>query len=80
MSRTYRDLQGMHSGALRFPHTFNEIRNLSAIMSDDDLQDFTISKRNRISSRFHNIPTAWDDQIVSGYYQSDYKYPYKYAA
>ena len=45
MSRTYRNLEGMHRGAIRFPHTFNEIRNLSAIMTDEDLDDFDLSKR-----------------------------------
>jgi len=73
MSRTYRNLEGMHRGALRFPQTYNEIRNLSAVMLDDDFEEYDLSKRNRISSRFHSVPTAWDDQVVSGYYQMDYK-------
>ena len=79
MARTYRNLNGMHRYAYRYPHTFNEIRNLSGLMSDDDLTDFVLSKRNRISSRSHNLPTAWDDEIVSGHEQMDYKTPYKYS-
>lgn len=74
MARTYRNLDGMNKCALRYPHTFNEIKNLNGIMFDDDLDEFTLSKMNRISSRSHNLPTAWDDEVVSGYEQMDYKY------
>ena len=37
MSRTYRKTDGMHRYAYRFPHTFNEIRNLDGILNDDEL-------------------------------------------
>lgn len=74
MSRTYRKLEGMHSGALRYPHTFNEIKNLDAILNDDEFQEYEISKLNRIKSRKHQLPTCWDDVVVSGYYETDYKY------
>jgi len=73
MSRTNRNLEGMHSGALRFPHTFNEIRQLDGILHEEDLDDFPVSKVNHMKAREHNLPTAWTDQVVSGYYQEDYE-------
>lgn len=79
MARTYRNLEGMNHCALRFPKTYNEIRNLNGIIENEDLEDFTLSKHNRISSRSHGLPTAWDDVVVSGYYETDYKTPYKYS-
>ena len=65
MSRTHRDLEGMHSGALRFPHTFNEIRQLNGILDNEDLMDFPISGWNHIKTRETKLPTAWDDKVVS---------------
>jgi len=73
MSRTNRNLEGMHSGALRFPHTFNEIRQLDGILHEEDLDDFPVSKVNHMKAREHNLPTSWTDQVVSGYYQEDYE-------
>ena len=73
MSRTNRNLEGMHKGALRFPHTFNEIRQLDGILHEEDLEDLTVSKVNHMKAREHNLPTAWADQVVSGYYQEDYE-------
>jgi hypothetical protein len=72
MSRTYRNLEGMHRGALRFPHTFNEIRQLDGFLREDGTEEFRISKLNRSRSRRNMIPTAWDDRVVSGYEQQDY--------
>ena len=73
MSRTFRNLEGMHSGALRHPHTFNEIRQLDGILHEEDLEGLPVSKVNHMKSREHQLPTAWDDNVVSGYYQQDYK-------
>jgi hypothetical protein len=73
MSRTYRKLNGMHPAALRYPHTFNEIRSLNGILNDDDFQEYEISKLNRIKSRQHLLPTCWDDVVISGYREIDYK-------
>jgi hypothetical protein len=73
MARTYRNLEGMHRGALRYPHTFNEIRQLDGILHEEDLEGLPISKLNHIKSRENHLPTAWDDKVVSGYFQEDYK-------
>lgn len=72
MSRTYRNTQRIHRYAYRFPHTFNEIKGLDAILTDDEIQEFSISKINRIKSREHNLPTSWDDQVASAYYETDF--------
>lgn len=73
MSRTNRNLEGMHSGALRLPHTFNEIRQLDGILHEEDLQGLPVSKVNHMKARENNLPTAWSDNVVSGYYQEDYE-------
>ena len=73
MSRTHRNLEGMHKGALRVPHTFNEIRQLDGILHEEDLEGLPVSKVNHMKAREHNLPTAWDDNVVSGYYQEDYE-------
>ncbi|NDB82636.1 MAG: hypothetical protein EB127_07835 [Alphaproteobacteria bacterium] len=73
MSRTRRNLEGMHRGALRFPQTTKEIRQLDAIVNDPELKDYPVSGLNHMKSREHNLPTAWDDRVVSGYEQMDYK-------
>jgi hypothetical protein len=73
MTRTRRNLEGMHRGALRFPHTTKEIRQLDAIVNDPELKDYPVSGLNHMKSREHNLPTAWDDRVVSGYEQMDYK-------
>jgi len=76
MSRTHRNLEGMHRGALRFPQTTKEIRQLDAIVNDPELKDYPVSGLNHMKSREHNLPTSWADQVVSGYYQEDYKEVY----
>jgi hypothetical protein len=73
MSRTNRNLEGMHRGALRFPHTFNEIKQLDAILHEEDLEGLPVSGLNHMKAREHQLPTAWDDRVVSGYYQEDYE-------
>ena len=65
MSKTYRNLKGMHSCAYRFPHTFNEIRQLDGILDNEDLMNFPISGFNHIKAREGKLPTAWDDKVVS---------------
>jgi len=73
MSKTYRSHEGIDnsSGALRHPHTFNEISQLSTILMNDDLEDYQISKINRIKTR-KNLPTAYDDDVISAWYQEDH--------
>ena len=74
MSRTFRNTEGMHRYAYRFPHTFSEIRQLDGILHEEDLEGLPISGLNHIRSREHNLPTAWDDKVVSAYYEEDYKF------
>jgi len=73
MTRTHRNLEGMNRGGLRFPQTTKEIRQLDAIVNDPELKDYPVSGLNHMKSREHNLPTAWDDRVVSGYEQMDYK-------
>jgi hypothetical protein len=73
MSRTNRNLEGMHKGALRFPHTFNEIRQLDGILQEEELKEYPLSGFNHLKAREHQLPTSWDDIVVSGYYQEDYQ-------
>jgi len=74
MSRTFRRTEGMHRYAYRFPHTFNEIRQLDGFLHEEDLEGLPVSGLNHIRAREHNLPTCWDDKVVSAYYQEDYKF------
>jgi hypothetical protein len=69
MSRTFRNLEGMHKGALRVPHTFNEIRQLDGILHEEDLEGLPVSKVNHMKSREHTLPTSWNDITISAYYE-----------
>lgn len=72
MSRTNRShAYEWHSGALRHPRTKNEISQIEEILVDDDLDDFQVSGMNRLRKR-KNLPTAWDDEVMSSYYQEDH--------
>jgi hypothetical protein len=73
MSHTFRRTEGWHSGALRFPKTENERKQLDGILHDPELMEFPLSGLNHLKAREHNLPTAWDDNVVSGYYQQDYE-------
>ena len=73
MSRTNRNLDGMHRYALRYPKTENERSQLDTILHDEELMNFPVSKVNHMRAREHNLPSAWDDRVVSAYYQQDYK-------
>jgi hypothetical protein len=67
MSRTTRT-KPTSKCALRHPQTYNEIKGLNRIKTDDALDiDYPISSRNR------RPPTSWDDQVASSWYQLDYK-------
>ena len=74
MSRTNRNLEGMHRYAIRYPKTKNERSQLDAILHDAELMEFPVSKINHMKAREYNLPSAWDDKVVSGYYQQDYKF------
>ena len=73
MSRTNRNVEHIHSGALRHPHTFNEIRQLDGILQEEELEEYPLSGFNHLKARENELPTAWDDQVVSGHYQEDYQ-------
>lgn len=73
MARTYRNLEGMNRCALRRPRTSNERRQILALIHDVKTEDYEISGLNHLHHRLANCPTAWDDQVISGYYQQDYK-------
>ena len=64
MSRTHRS-----STHWKYPHrhpkTFNEIK-----ANADDYRD----SEYPVSIRKRDIPTAWDDQVISSYYEQDYKH------
>lgn len=64
MSRTHRSPY-YWSYPHRHPKTFNEIKANSDNYSDSQ---YSVSIRKR------NIPTAWEDQVISAYYEQDYKH------
>lgn len=72
MSRTHRNTEGMNRCALRRPKTSNERKNLMGILQDNQYEDYQISGINHLHHRLSNCPTAWDDKVVSAYYQEDY--------
>ena len=69
MSRTFRKTEGWHSGALRFPHTENERKQLEGVLHDPELLELPVSKVNHMKSREHQLPSAWDDITISAYYE-----------
>jgi hypothetical protein len=73
MSRTNRNIEYIHSGAMRYPHTENERKQLDGIVHDVELQlDYKISGLNHIKARESKLPSAWDDKIVSAYYETEH--------
>ena len=61
MSRTKRQVPPSPAG-MRHPHTFNEIKQRSAV-EDEEYQ---------VSSRTRKPPTAWDDIVATSVYQEDH--------
>lgn len=74
MSRTYRNIENIGRCALRHPKTSNERKHLIGILQDNQYEDYQISGLNHLQHRLSHCPTAWDDKVVSGYYQEDYKF------
>lgn len=66
MSRTYRNAKNAGFYPYRYPRTFNERKQLVGYLFDEDV---TISNRDK--SKIHNLPTVYDDIVVSGY-REDY--------
>jgi hypothetical protein len=52
----------------RFPKTYNERRQIEGLLLEEDIQDFNLSKMNRIRKK-KNLPTSWDDVVCSSYYE-----------
>ena len=71
MSRTFRN-KTYNRCALRHPKTSQEIRQITHLLDDLKEEDYTISGVNHLHRRL-NLPTSWDDQVVSAYYESDYE-------
>jgi hypothetical protein len=69
MSRTFRKTDGWHNGALRFPHTFGEIKQLDGVLHEEDLEGLPVSGLNHMKSREHNLPSAWNDRVISSHYE-----------
>ena len=40
---------------------------------EEDLEGLPVSGLNHMKARENELPTAWADQVVSGYYQEDYE-------
>ena len=73
MSRTYRNTTGMHRFAYRYPKTENERKQLDGVLHDCELFEFPVSKLNHMKARENNLPSCWDDRVVSAYYEEDWK-------
>ena len=73
MARTYRNLEGMNRCALRKPKTSNERKYIIGLINDNYVEGYEISGLNHLHYRLANCPTSWDDQVISGYRQEDYK-------
>ena len=72
MSRTFRNTEGMNRYALRKPKTANERKHIIGLLQDNYVEEYEISGLNHLHHRLSNCPTAWDDKVVSAYYQEDY--------
>ena len=70
MSRTHRNTEGWHSGAFRFPHTENERKQLDGVLHDPELMELPVSGLNHMRAREHQLPSAWDDKVISAYYEA----------
>ena len=51
----------------RHPRTLNELKQVQVTNDYYDSQ-------HSVSIRKRDIPTAWDDQVISAYYEQDYKH------
>jgi len=73
MGKTKRNKEGINfnPGAFRHPQTFNEMSQLEELLVDDDLDNYKISGLNRLKRR-KRLPTAWDDEVISAYYEEDH--------
>ena len=66
MSRTNRNGTKADFYPYRYPKTFNERKQLNTLLYDDE-----VILRNRDKAKITNLPTVYDDIIISGY-REDY--------
>ena len=69
MSKTYRNTEGWHNGAIRYPHTENERKQLDGVLHDPELMELPVSGLNHMRAREHQLPSAWNDKVISAYYE-----------
>jgi hypothetical protein len=66
MSRTNRNGTNADFYPYRYPRTFNERKQLNTLLYDDE-----VILRNRDKAKITNLPTVYDDIVISGY-REDY--------
>lgn len=64
MSRTHRNGNKAGFYPYRYPKTFNEKKQLNTLLHDDE-----VALRNRDKAKIKNLPTVYNDIVVSGYYE-----------
>lgn len=69
MSRTRRNPR---SNVFRKPKTYNERKQIASLMYDDE-----VPLRNRDKTKLKNLPTSWDDIVMSSYYE-DYDFKHQW--
>ncbi len=69
MTHTFRKIAGWHNGAIRFPKTFNEIKQLDGILHEEDLVSLPVSGLNHMKARERKLPSSWNDITISSYYE-----------
>lgn len=70
MSKTFRKGSSSNYKAYRKPRTFNERKQLTTLLHDDE-----VTLRNRDRAKITHLPTVYDDIVKSGYYEDyDWKH------
>lgn len=69
MSRTHRNTEALSNSYFRHPKTENERKQLDAFLHDVELLDYPVSGINHARKRMSHVPTAWDDEKYSAYYE-----------
>ena len=72
MSRTNRNGTKADFYPYRYPKTFNERKQLNTLLYDDE-----VILRNRDKAKITNLPTVYDDIVISGY-REDYTWKHHF--